>query len=253
VTALLQLASVSVRFGGLQALSDVSFAMSAGEIVAVIGPNGAGKTSLFNVITGYVLPQTGTISLSGRRIDGLTPHAIAALGVRRTFQNGGLFAELSVLENVLAGLHARTGGSLAARALGLPGARRQERDAVEEAMRLLDIFGIRHLAGQRGGELSGGQQRMVEIVRALATDPPLLLLDEPAVGLSPAARGQLSATIRRLAREGLGVLLIEHAIELVMSVADRILVLNYGQAIADGPPEAIRADKQVLEAYLGHG
>jgi branched-chain amino acid transport system ATP-binding protein len=253
VTALLQLASVSVRFGGLRALSDVSFAMSSGEIVAVIGPNGAGKTSLFNVITGYVLPQTGTISLSGRRIDGLTPHAIAALGVRRTFQNGGLFADLSVLENVMAGLHARTGGSFAARALGFPGARRQEREAIAEAMRLLDIFGIRHLAGQPGGELSGGQQRMVEIVRALATDPPLLLLDEPAVGLSPVARGQLSATIRRLAGEGLGILLIEHAIELVMSVADRILVLNYGQAIADGPPEAIRANKQVLEAYLGHG
>jgi branched-chain amino acid transport system ATP-binding protein len=253
VTALLQLYGVGVRFGGLQALSDVSFAMSAGEIVAVIGPNGAGKTSLFNVITGYVLPQTGTISLFGRRIDGLTPHAIATLGVRRTFQNGGLFADLSVLENVLVGLHSLTAGSFAARAFGLPGARRQEREVVAEAMRLLDIFGIRHLADQPGGELSGGQQRMVEIVRALATDPPLLLLDEPAVGLSPVAREQLSATVRRLAREGLGVLLIEHAIELVMSVADRILVLNYGQAIADGPPEAIRADKQVLEAYLGHG
>lgn len=250
---LLQLSNVSVRFGGLSALSDVSFRVSRGEVVAVIGPNGAGKTSLFNVITGYVPPSSGEVRFDDERIDGLTPHAISARGVRRTFQNGGLFADLTVLENVLSGLHTQIGDNLFGILFGFPGSRAAERRAVERARELLGVMDIQHLAGDLVSRLSGGQQRMVEIVRALATDPPLLLLDEPAVGLAPPVRTQLILTIRRLAEErNLGILIIEHAIEMVMTMSDRIIVLNDGQKIAEGTPEEVRNNADVMEAYLGH-
>jgi branched-chain amino acid transport system ATP-binding protein len=251
--SLLSLDGVSLRFGGLQVLSEIGFTVAAGEVVAVIGPNGAGKTSLFNAITGYAGPILGQVKLNGARIDGLTPHEIAARGVRRTFQNGGLFGELTVLENVLAGLHRTIGGGIIATLLRLPEIDRRERAAARTARHLLDQMQVGYLAARLAKELSGGQQRIVEIIRAVAPAPPLLLLDEPAVGLSPVARAELVAIIRRLAGEGTGVLLIEHAIELVMSVADRIVVLNDGRTIADGPPAGIRADRQVMEAYLGHG
>ena len=251
---LLELSGVTVRFGGLNAVDNVSFRINAGEICAVIGPNGAGKTTLFNAVTGNVQTTAGRILFRGQEIQALTPHAIAERGVRRTFQNGGLFAELTALENILAGLHVSVKSSLAGLLLGTRGARSAERTGTERARRLLELMDIGHLEDQLAGNLSGGQQRMVEIVRALATDPPLLLLDEPAVGLAPAMREQLGGIIRRLAKErGLGILLIEHAIELVMTISDRIIVLNYGAKIADAPPHDVRADKDVLEAYLGHG
>ena len=254
MTALLELSGVTVRFGGLNAVDNVSFRIDAGEICALIGPNGAGKTTLFNAVTGNVQAAAGRIVFRGQEIQSLTAHAIAARGVRRTFQNGGLFAELTALENILAGLHVTVESSLTGLLLGTRRARAAERAATERACRLLDLMNIRHLEDHPAGELSGGQQRMVEIVRALATDPPLLLLDEPAVGLAPAMREQLGVIIRRLAKErGLGILLIEHAIELVMSISDRVIVLNYGAKIADAPPQEVRANKNVLEAYLGHG
>jgi len=253
VTALLVLQGVELRFGGLQALSDVGFAVAAGEVVAVIGPNGAGKTSLFNVITGYAGSADGSILLDGARIEGLTPHAIAALGVRRTFQNGGLFGALTVLENVLCSRHAAIGGGVLATLLRFPGIARRERDAAQDAHRLLEAMHVGHLAGLLARELSGGQQRIVEIVRAIAPTPKLLLLDEPAVGLSPVARADLATIIRQMAGQGVGVLLIEHAIELVMSVSDRIVVLSEGRVIANGTPGEVRGDRQVMEAYLGHG
>lgn len=253
MTALLELSGVTVRFGGLNAVDNVSFRVDPGEICAVIGPNGAGKTTLFNAVTGNVQTTGGRIFFRGQEIQALTPHAIAARGVRRTFQNGGLFGELTALENILAGLHVTVRSSLTGLLFGTPGARAAERTATERARQLLDLMDIGHLEDHLAGELSGGQQRMVEIVRALATDPPLLLLDEPAVGLAPPMRAQLGTVIRKLAKErGLGILLIEHAIELVMNISDRVIVLNYGAKIADAPPQEVRANKDVLEAYLGH-
>jgi branched-chain amino acid transport system ATP-binding protein len=249
---LLSVRDVTVRFGGLVAVGGVSFDLHPGEICALIGPNGAGKTTLFNTVSGNVIPDSGSIRFRGEEIGGLTPHEISARGARRTFQNGGLFPELTALENVLVGLHSQVGSGF----LGLLFGRRSaaaEHAATARGRELLSTMEIGHIADQKAGALSGGQQRIVEIVRALATNPPLLLLDEPAVGLSPSARQQLAAVIRDLARaRNIGILLIEHAIELVMSIADRVIVLNEGRKVADAPPEQVRADRAVLEAYLGH-
>jgi branched-chain amino acid transport system ATP-binding protein len=249
---LLELRDVTVRFGGLVAVDRVSFRVGKGEICALIGPNGAGKTSLFNAVSGNVTANAGNILFRGEEIRQLTPHEISARGARRTFQNGGLFADLTALENVLVGLHAQVGSRFFGLLFGRQSAA-AEAAATARARGLLQLMGVGAVADQKAGALSGGQQRIVEIVRALATNPPLLLLDEPAVGLSPPARQQLAVVIRNLARErGVGILLIEHAIELVMSVADRVIVLNGGRKVADAAPDVVRADRAVLEAYLGH-
>ncbi len=253
MTALLELQDVTVRFGGLTAVDHVSLAVAAGEICALIGPNGAGKTTLFNAVAGNAAVADGAILFRGRPIHRLPAHRIAALGIRRTFQNGGLFPHLTALENVLVGLHTRVESGFIGLLLDRPAAKRAEAAATRRARELLELMQIGHVANHLASDLSGGQQRMVEIVRALATDPPLLLLDEPAVGLAPPMRAQLAQIIRGLARErGIGILLIEHAIELVMTVSDRVVVLNYGRKVADAPPAEVRADKAVLEAYLGH-
>jgi branched-chain amino acid transport system ATP-binding protein len=250
---LLELQGVSVNFSGLQALSNVTFNAHAGEVRAVIGPNGAGKTTLFNAVSGYVPTADGTIHFKGMPIHGLAPHDISVKGVRRTFQNGGLFMELTALENILAGLHVHIDGSFLGIVLGLGEAREAEREGIARARRLLDLMDLGAIADQPVKDLSGGQQRMVEIVRTLATDPPLLLLDEPVVGLSPPMRDRMMEIIRRLAgEEGIGIMLIEHVIDLVMSGSDVIVVLSSGEVIAEGPPAEIRQNREVLEAYLGH-
>ena len=250
---ILELQDVSVNFSGLQALTKVTFNSYAGEVRAVIGPNGAGKTTLFNAISGYVGSTEGTIHFKGTPIHGLSPHEISIKGVRRTFQNGGLFPELTTLENVLAGLHVKIGGSFLGIVMGLGEAREAEREGIARARRLLDLMDLGAIADQPVKDLSGGQQRMVEIVRTLATEPPLLLLDEPVVGLSPPMRDRMMEIIRRLAgEEGIGIMLIEHVIDLVMSGSDVIVVLSSGEVIAEGTPDEIRQNREVLEAYLGH-
>lgn len=250
---LLKVQGVSVNFSGLKALANVTFDAHAGEVRAVIGPNGAGKTTLFNAISGYVESTEGAIYFKGTPIHGLAPHEIAIKGVRRTFQNGGLFPELTALENVLAGLHMHIDGSFLGIVMGLGEAREAEREGIARARRLLDLMDLGAIADQPVKDLSGGQQRMVEIVRTLATEPPLLLLDEPVVGLAPPMRGRMMEIIRRLAgEEGIGIMLIEHVIDLVMSGSDVIVVLSSGEVIAEGTPDEIRQNREVLEAYLGH-
>ena len=250
---LLKLQGLSVNFSGLRALANVTFDAHAGEVRAVIGPNGAGKTTLFNAISGYVPSSEGAILFKGEPIHGLAPHEISVKGVRRTFQNGGLFPQMTALENVLAGLHVHIDSSFLGVILGLREAREAEREGLAQARRLLDLMDLGAIADQPVKDLSGGQQRMVEIVRTLATEPPLLLLDEPVVGLSPPMRDRMMEIIRRLAgEEGLGIMLIEHVIDLVMSGSDIIVVLSSGEMIAEGPPEEIRRNREVLEAYLGH-
>ena len=250
---LLKVQGVSVNFSGLKALANVTFDAHAGEVRAVIGPNGAGKTTLFNAISGYVESTEGAIYFKGTPIHGLAPHEISIKGVRRTFQNGGLFPELTALENVLAGLHMHIDGSFLGIVMGLGEAREAEREGIARARRLLDLMDLGAIADQPVKDLSGGQQRMVEIVRTLATEPPLLLLDEPVVGLAPPMRDRMMEIIRRLAgEEGIGIMLIEHVIDLVMSGSDVIVVLSSGEVIAEGTPDEIRQNREVLEAYLGH-
>ena len=250
---LLKVQGVSVNFSGLKALANVTFDAHAGEVRAVIGPNGAGKTTLFNAISGYEESTEGTIYFKGTPIHGLAPHEIAIKGVRRTFQNGGLFLELTALENILAGLHVHIDGSFLGIVMGLGEAREAEREGIARARRLLDLMDLGAIADTPVKDLSGGQQRMVEIVRTLATEPPLLLLDEPVVGLAPPMRDRMMEIIRRLAgEEGIGIMLIEHVIDLVMSGSDVIVVLSSGEVIAEGTPDEIRQNREVLEAYLGH-
>jgi branched-chain amino acid transport system ATP-binding protein len=243
---------LTVRFGGLTAVNGVSFEVERGKVHALIGPNGAGKTTLFNAIVGTVAMSAGRILFRGEEIQNLTAHEIATRGVRRTFQNGALFNELTALENVLASLHTQIDSGFFGLLFGTGASKGAEREATERARRLLELMERGHLADQLARDLSGGQQRMVEIVRAIATEPPLLLLDEPAVGLAPPVREHLLRLIRGLVQErGIGVVLIEHAIEFVMSISDVIMVLNNGEVIAEGTPEEVRQDRAVLEAYLG--
>ncbi len=249
--ARLEVESVSVVFGGLAALTDVSLAVEEGTICAVIGPNGAGKTTLFNAISGYDRPRTGAERPDGRRRTGLPPPAISRLGLRRTFQNGGMFGEMTVLENVMVGADRATRSSIPGMLFGLRRDRRAERGAVAESRAMLARAGIGRLEQTRVRDLSFGQQRLMEITRALISRPSVLLLDEPAVGLSQAERDVLATTLRQLAAQGMVVLLVEHVIDLVMAVSDRVVVLNFGRVLAEGTPAEVRGNQAVLEAYLG--
>lgn len=251
MTAVLSVDDVTVRFGGLVAVSGASFSLRAGEICALIGPNGAGKSTLFNAISGFVRTASGRVTFEGRDITGKRPDAISRLGMRRTFQNGGVLGKLTALENVLTGLHVATRRRIIGDALRLPAARKEEQASIDRAMEVLGALGIAGLRDAKAEDLASGQQRLVEIGRTLAQRSRLILLDEPAVGLSSVDRANLGALLKRLAGEGIAILLVEHVLELVMAVSDRIVVLNHGQIIANGTPEAVRRDPAVLEAYLG--
>lgn len=251
MSTVLALTDVTVRFAGLVAVADVTLDVETATVCSVIGPNGAGKTTLFNAITGFVAPTSGSIRFNGAELTGQKAHKIARAGLRRTFQGGGLFGDMTVLENVLCGMQDTINATLPGTLFGWPVARRAECGAVDQALRLLGEMELSDLADKAANELPFGLQRQVDIARALAGRAEMILLDEPAVGLSVADCERLASTLRRIARTGVTVLMIEHNMDLVMSASDRVAVLNYGRLLACGTPDEIRADTSVLEAYLG--
>jgi branched-chain amino acid transport system ATP-binding protein len=252
--AILELEGIGLKFGGVSVLEDVGFCVDPGEVVGLIGPNGAGKTSAMNVITGVHRPLTGSIFLDQTRIDRLPPHRIAALGVRRTFQTSMLCPGLTVLENVMLGVEPAVGYGLGGAIGATRTMRNREAETRDHAMQMLAWMGMAGFAEREGQGLSFGQQRLVELARALVSRPRVLLLDEPAVGLAPPRVSELAQNIRKIAKTfGTAVVLIEHVIQLVLNSCDRVVVMNAGQVIAQGHPEAVTADPAVIASYLGRG
>jgi len=248
---ILQVEQLSKRFGGLQAVDGVGFSLRRGMIKAVIGPNGAGKTTLFNLIAGMLQPTTGEIRFQGKAINGLPPFRVASLGIARTFQNIKMFAGMTALENVMVGQHVRSQAGFIASMLRSPGCRREEKAIRARSLELLDFVGIADSAHTQATSLAFGRQRAVEMARALALEPSLLLLDEPAAGLNIYETAELARLIVRIRELGITVLLVEHDMSLVMDISDEIVVLSFGRKIAEDVPKVIQRDAAVIKVYLG--
>jgi branched-chain amino acid transport system ATP-binding protein len=248
---MLELSSISMRFGGLHVLQDVNLSVPQGAIYGLIGPNGAGKTTVFNIITGLLHPSGGDVRLDGRSLLGAAPHKITRAGIARTFQNIRLFKEMTLLENVVVGAYRHMGYGVASMLLSLPAFRRTEARARERALELLSWMRLDHKAHDLADNLSYGEQRRLELARALATEPRLLLLDEPVAGMNTGERAELMREITAIRERGYTILMIEHDMRFVMGLCETIAVLNFGKIIANGPPDAIRSNEQVIEAYLG--
>ena len=250
-SVLLETKNLHRSFGGVHAVKDVSFHVPTGAIKAVIGPNGAGKTTLFNLIAGTLAPHRGEVVFQGKPITGRKPHAVAALGIARTFQTTKLFSHMTVLENVMMGRHTRTRSGFLAGMLNLPWTWREHRQTEAKARAILDELGLSAHAGETAHNLPFGRQRLVEFARALATEPSLLLLDEPAAGLNIYETQELSQLILKIRNTGVTCLVVEHDMSLVMNISDEVVVLDQGQKIAEGPPSAIQRNPEVIRVYLG--